>query len=135
MPLPNSLFCFLLVQPPFIGGNRQKIQQKIVKDKIKLPAFLSSDAHSLLKGVNLHNILKACIPSQLYIALTFSMVMDTAHWLPFRKGYSVDSPDHHLKHNLFINILHICAHKLFCIKHVPSAWRIDSSAKAKETVT
>lgn len=39
------------VQPPFIGGNRDKIQQKVIKDKIKLPAFLTSEAHSLLKGV------------------------------------------------------------------------------------
>ena len=41
----------VFVQPPYRGGNRQKIQEKIVKDKIKLPAFLSSEAHSLLKGV------------------------------------------------------------------------------------
>lgn len=41
----------LSLQPPFIGGNRQKIQQKIIKDKMKLPAFLSSEAHSLLKAV------------------------------------------------------------------------------------
>lgn len=39
------------LQPPFCGGNCQKIQQKIIKDKIKLPGFLSSDAHALLKGV------------------------------------------------------------------------------------
>lgn len=39
------------MQPPFICGNRDKIQQKIIKDKIKLPAFLSSEAHTLLKGV------------------------------------------------------------------------------------
>ncbi|KAL6988002.1 Serine/threonine-protein kinase AtPK2/AtPK19 [Sarracenia purpurea var. burkii] len=45
------LFEMLTGKPPFIGGNRQKIQQKIMKDKIKLPAFLSSDAHSLLKGL------------------------------------------------------------------------------------
>ncbi|KAL7589816.1 hypothetical protein Lser_V15G36928 [Lactuca serriola] len=38
-------------KPSFRGGNRQKIQEKIVKDKIKLPGFLSSEAHSLLKGV------------------------------------------------------------------------------------
>ncbi|XP_058075405.1 serine/threonine-protein kinase AtPK2/AtPK19-like isoform X2 [Magnolia sinica] len=37
--------------PPFVTGNREKIQQKIIKDKIKLPAFLSSEAHSLLKGL------------------------------------------------------------------------------------
>lgn len=42
---------FLLVQPPFFGGNRNKIQQKIVKDKIKLPGYLTSEAHSLLKEV------------------------------------------------------------------------------------
>ncbi|KAK4377425.1 hypothetical protein RND71_003721 [Anisodus tanguticus] len=43
------LFEMLTGKPPFTG-NRQKIQQKIVKDKLKLPAFLSSEAHSLLKG-------------------------------------------------------------------------------------
>ncbi|KAF7816574.1 serine/threonine-protein kinase AtPK2/AtPK19-like [Senna tora] len=44
------LFEMLTGKPPFISGNRQKIQQKIIKDKIRLPAFLSSEAHSLLKG-------------------------------------------------------------------------------------
>nr|DAD38595.1 TPA_asm: hypothetical protein HUJ06_012917 [Nelumbo nucifera] len=48
------LFEMLTGKPPFIGGNREKIQQKIIKDKIKLPAFLSSEAHSLLKGVNIY---------------------------------------------------------------------------------
>lgn len=51
-----SLFCpnsFADIwQPPFIGGNRDKIQQKIVKEKIKLPTYLSSEVHSLLKGVS-----------------------------------------------------------------------------------
>ncbi|KAL2509793.1 Serine/threonine-protein kinase AtPK2/AtPK19 [Forsythia ovata] len=45
------LFEMLTGKPPFIGGNRDKIQQKIIKDKIKLPTFLSSEAHSLLKGL------------------------------------------------------------------------------------
>lgn len=45
------LFEMLTGKPPFIGGNREKIQQKIVKDKMKLPAFLTSEAHSLLKGL------------------------------------------------------------------------------------
>ncbi|XP_043718229.1 serine/threonine-protein kinase AtPK2/AtPK19-like [Telopea speciosissima] len=45
------LFEMLTGKPPFIGGNRGKIQQKIIKDKIKLPGFLSSEAHSLLKGL------------------------------------------------------------------------------------
>ncbi|KAF3943927.1 hypothetical protein CMV_029560 [Castanea mollissima] len=44
------LFEMLTGKPPFTG-NREKIQQKIVKEKIKLPAFLSSEAHSLLKGL------------------------------------------------------------------------------------
>ncbi|XP_058110703.1 serine/threonine-protein kinase AtPK2/AtPK19-like [Magnolia sinica] len=44
------LFEMLTGKPPFIG-NREKIQQKIIKNKIKLPAFLSSEAHSLLKGL------------------------------------------------------------------------------------
>lgn len=55
-----SLPCLLCLQPPFTGGNRQKIQQKIIKDKIKLPAFLSSEAHSLLKGVN--SLLSISVP-------------------------------------------------------------------------
>lgn len=45
------LFEMLTGQPPFVGGNRDKVQQKIVKEKIKLPAFLSSELHSLLKGL------------------------------------------------------------------------------------
>ncbi|CAA2968895.1 serine threonine- kinase 2 19-like [Olea europaea subsp. europaea] len=31
-------------------SSKYEIQQKIIKDKIKLPAFLSSEAHTLLKG-------------------------------------------------------------------------------------
>ncbi|CAI9287446.1 unnamed protein product [Lactuca saligna] len=45
------LFEMLTGQPPFHGGNRDKVQKKIVKDKMKLPAFLSSEAHALLKGL------------------------------------------------------------------------------------
>ncbi|MCO5597461.1 hypothetical protein L7F22_051539 [Adiantum nelumboides] len=45
------LYEMLTGQPPFTHRNRQKLQEKIVKDKIKLPSFLSSEAHSLLKGL------------------------------------------------------------------------------------
>ncbi|KAL7108592.1 hypothetical protein ACP275_06G122000 [Erythranthe tilingii] len=45
------LYEMLTGKPPFVGGNRHKIQQKILKDKMKLPGFLSSDAHSLIKGL------------------------------------------------------------------------------------
>ncbi|KAK8942850.1 Serine/threonine-protein kinase AtPK2/AtPK19 [Platanthera zijinensis] len=45
------LFEMLTGKPPFVGGNRSKIQQKVVKDKIKLPTYLYSEAHSLLKGL------------------------------------------------------------------------------------
>lgn len=45
------LFEMLTGQPPFHGGNREKIQKKIVKDKLKLPAYLTSEAHNLLKGL------------------------------------------------------------------------------------
>ncbi|KAL2557590.1 Serine/threonine-protein kinase AtPK2/AtPK19 [Forsythia ovata] len=44
------LFEMLTGKPPFVG-RRDKIQQKVIKDKIKLPGFLSSEAHSLLKGL------------------------------------------------------------------------------------
>ncbi|CAH9082295.1 unnamed protein product [Cuscuta epithymum] len=45
------LYEMLTGRPPYFGGNRHKLQQKIIKDKIKLPAYLSNDAHSLLKGL------------------------------------------------------------------------------------
>ncbi|VAH90680.1 unnamed protein product [Triticum turgidum subsp. durum] len=47
------LFEMLTGKPPFFGGNRDKIQQNIVKEKMKLPTYLSSEVHSLLKGVSL----------------------------------------------------------------------------------
>lgn len=45
------LYEMLTGQPPFSGHNRQKVQKKIIKDRIKLPPFLTSEAHSLLKGL------------------------------------------------------------------------------------
>ncbi|KAG9443274.1 hypothetical protein H6P81_014614 [Aristolochia fimbriata] len=45
------LFEMLTGKPPFVSGNREKIQQKIIKDKIKLPSYLTGEAHSLLKGL------------------------------------------------------------------------------------
>ena len=47
----DAIFLFCVLQPPFMGS-KGKIQQKIVKDKIKLPQFLSTEAHALLKGVS-----------------------------------------------------------------------------------
>ncbi|KAJ4893164.1 Serine/threonine-protein kinase AtPK2/AtPK19 [Raphanus sativus] len=44
------LYEMLTGKPPFLGS-KGKIQQKIVKDKIKLPPFLSNEAHALLKGL------------------------------------------------------------------------------------
>ncbi|KAF8369690.1 hypothetical protein HHK36_032288 [Tetracentron sinense] len=37
--------------PPFTHQNRQKLQQRIIREKMKLPSYLSSEAHSLLKGL------------------------------------------------------------------------------------
>ncbi|XP_074577632.1 serine/threonine-protein kinase AtPK2/AtPK19-like [Curcuma longa] len=45
------LFEMLTGKPPFISSNREKMQHKIMKEKIKLPTYLSSEAHSLLKGL------------------------------------------------------------------------------------
>ncbi|KAH9301500.1 hypothetical protein KI387_013083, partial [Taxus chinensis] len=44
------LYEMLTGQPPFTHNNRQKLQDKIIKDKIKLPSYLTSEAHALLKG-------------------------------------------------------------------------------------
>ncbi|XP_027171720.1 serine/threonine-protein kinase AtPK2/AtPK19-like [Coffea eugenioides] len=46
-----SLYEMLTGFPPFMGENQHILQGKILKDKIRLPPFLSRDAHSLLKGL------------------------------------------------------------------------------------
>ncbi|KAK9116976.1 hypothetical protein Sjap_015923 [Stephania japonica] len=45
------LYEMLSGQPPFTHANRKKLQERIIKEKIKLPPFLTSEAHSLLKGL------------------------------------------------------------------------------------
>ncbi|VFQ95687.1 unnamed protein product [Cuscuta campestris] len=45
------LYEMLTGQPPFTHSNRKKLQEKITKEKIKLPPRLTSEAHSLLKGL------------------------------------------------------------------------------------
>ncbi|XP_024516614.1 serine/threonine-protein kinase AtPK2/AtPK19 isoform X1 [Selaginella moellendorffii] len=37
--------------PPFTNRNKNKLQQEIIKGKLKLPGYLSSEVHSLLKGL------------------------------------------------------------------------------------
>ncbi|KAL6210577.1 hypothetical protein ACLB2K_015809 [Fragaria x ananassa] len=44
------LYVMLTGKLPFTG-NRREYQEKIVNKKIKLPSFLTSEAHSLLKGL------------------------------------------------------------------------------------
>jgi|UniRef100_A0A2N9E693 p70 ribosomal S6 kinase len=45
------LYEMLSGQPPFTHENRKKLKEKIIKEKVKLPPYLSSEAHSLLKGL------------------------------------------------------------------------------------
>lgn len=45
------LFEMLTGQPPFTHSNRHRLQQMIIKEKVKLPSYLSAEAHSLLKGL------------------------------------------------------------------------------------
>ncbi|XP_042499085.1 serine/threonine-protein kinase AtPK2/AtPK19-like isoform X2 [Macadamia integrifolia] len=45
------LYEMLTGQPPFTHANRQKLQQRIINEKMKLPSYLSTEAHSLLKGL------------------------------------------------------------------------------------
>lgn len=45
------LFEMLTGQPPYTNNNRQKLQEKIIKEKIKRPSYLTSEVHSLLKGL------------------------------------------------------------------------------------
>lgn len=45
------LYEMLSGQPPYTHANRKKLQEKIIKEKIKLPPRVSTEAHSLLKGL------------------------------------------------------------------------------------
>ncbi|KAL0440825.1 UNVERIFIED_CONTAM: Serine/threonine-protein kinase AtPK2/AtPK19 [Sesamum radiatum] len=45
------LYEMLSGQPPYTHPNRKKLQEKIINEKLKLPPRLSSEAHSLLKGL------------------------------------------------------------------------------------
>ncbi|KAK1433775.1 hypothetical protein QVD17_10692 [Tagetes erecta] len=45
------LYEMLTGKPPFTHSNRKKLQEKIMKEKVKLLPRLSGEAHSLLKGL------------------------------------------------------------------------------------
>ncbi|KAM6594197.1 hypothetical protein CsatA_001900 [Cannabis sativa] len=45
------LYEMLTGKPPYTHENRKKLQEKIIKEKMKLPPYLTSEAHSLLKGL------------------------------------------------------------------------------------
>ncbi|CAI8609974.1 unnamed protein product [Vicia faba] len=45
------LYEMITGKAPFIHNNRKKLQEKIIKEKIKLPPYLTGEAHSLLKGL------------------------------------------------------------------------------------
>ncbi|KDP31171.1 hypothetical protein JCGZ_11547 [Jatropha curcas] len=45
------LYEMLTGQPPFTHKDRKRLQERIIKEKVKLPSYLSSEAHSLLKGL------------------------------------------------------------------------------------
>ena len=45
------VYDMLTGNPPFQHKNEQKLREKILKDKIKLPAFLTAEAHSIIKAL------------------------------------------------------------------------------------
>ncbi|KAM1335666.1 hypothetical protein ACFX15_039442 [Malus domestica] len=45
------LYEMLKGQSPFTHANRKKLQERIIKEKVKLPSYLTSEDHSLLKGL------------------------------------------------------------------------------------
>ncbi|XP_042042791.1 serine/threonine-protein kinase AtPK1/AtPK6-like [Salvia splendens] len=45
------LYEMLTGKPPFVHANRKKLQEKIINEKLKLPPRLTSEAHSLLRGL------------------------------------------------------------------------------------
>ncbi|KAJ0105578.1 hypothetical protein Patl1_17941 [Pistacia atlantica] len=48
---PENILMDVDGHPPFTHANRQKLQQRIINEKVKLPPFLTGEAHSLLKGL------------------------------------------------------------------------------------
>ncbi|XVF12035.1 hypothetical protein REPUB_Repub08aG0080100 [Reevesia pubescens] len=42
---------FLFMRPPFRHEKRKKLQRRIIQEKVNLPPFLCTEAHSLLKGL------------------------------------------------------------------------------------
>ncbi|GAU32859.1 hypothetical protein TSUD_209270 [Trifolium subterraneum] len=45
------LYEMITGKAPFTHTNRKKLQEKIIKEKVKLPPYLTGEAHSLLKGL------------------------------------------------------------------------------------
>ncbi|XP_071903932.1 serine/threonine-protein kinase AtPK1/AtPK6-like isoform X2 [Coffea arabica] len=45
------LYEMLTGKPPYVHSSRKKLQERIINEKLKLPPRLSSEAHSLLKGL------------------------------------------------------------------------------------
>ncbi|KAL8118272.1 serine/threonine-protein kinase AtPK2/AtPK19-like [Apium graveolens] len=45
------LYEMLNGKPPYTHANRKKLQERIINEKMKLPPHLTTDAHSLLKGL------------------------------------------------------------------------------------
>lgn len=45
------IYDMLVGKTPFKANNQPALLQKILKEKIKYPSYLTAEAHSLLKGV------------------------------------------------------------------------------------
>ena len=45
------IYEMLTGKPPFRAVNEQKLYQKILNERVAMPQYLSSECHSLLKGL------------------------------------------------------------------------------------
>ena len=70
----SNSYSVLLPQPPFTHQNRKKLQQRIISDNVKLPPYLSSEAHSLLKGVS--SCIRFCTECQHFISWVSSVASE-----------------------------------------------------------
>lgn len=52
------IFHMFTGDPPFCHTNQHKLEQKIMKDKVQIPRWLSGPAHALLKGLLERNVTK-----------------------------------------------------------------------------
>ncbi|KAL2936014.1 hypothetical protein RDABS01_019132 [Bienertia sinuspersici] len=72
-----------LTNPPFTHPNRQKLQKRIIDEKVKLPPLVTTEAHSLLRGtsnrssisINGYELWQSLIPPSTKVDLYATLIL------------------------------------------------------------